>query len=65
MADESMPEAVWSGSFEIFGITVRCHNLSDGRRVIEHESVTALLTAMENGAEPGDLSGFSLWQKGR
>jgi len=60
----ALPKPRWSGSFDLFGVTVRCHVLEDGRRIIEAESMAALLAAMESGAEPGDIQGFARWQRG-
>ena len=34
MSDE-LPRVVWSGTFRVFGIDLKCHTLSDGQRVIE------------------------------
>lgn len=40
--------------------------LSNGQRIIEADSVNALLEAMANGTEvnPGDLDAFARWQRG-
>lgn len=63
-----LPHAVWSGSFDIFGVTVKCHTLSNGKRIIEADSMAALLEAM--GAPgvttviDGDLEEFAKWQRG-
>lgn len=46
MSEKELPHAVWSGSFNIFGVDVKCHVLSDGERVIEAESMEAVLKAM-------------------
>lgn len=68
MGDEpALPHAVWSGSFHIFGVEVRCHNLSDGQRIIEAESVNRLMEAM--GAEgtvidQAELEAFARWRQG-
>lgn len=62
-----LPTAVWSGSFRLFGVDVKCHTLSDGRRIIEVESMARLFEAMTTSAAnaEGDMEGFSRWQKGR
>jgi hypothetical protein len=67
MTQESkdLPVAVWSGSFRLFGVDVRCHRLSDGRAFIEEGSMCAILEAMADGSmEAGDLEAFVRFQKG-
>jgi hypothetical protein len=60
-----VPAAVWEGCFRLFGVNVRCAVLGDGRRVIEKDSMEALLAAMANGAtDAGDMEAFSRWQRG-
>jgi hypothetical protein len=66
---EPLP-SVWSGSFHIFGVTVKCHVLSDGQRIIEADSLKALLKAMSMPAraaddETSDLYAFAEWRSGR
>lgn len=46
--------SVWQGTFQVFGVEVKCHVLSDGRRIIEEDSVVALLQAMDVGLNPVD-----------
>ncbi len=59
-------ESAWQGTFQLFGVDVHCHVLSDGRRIIEANSMNALLEAMANGAgaDVGDLDAFTRWQRG-
>jgi hypothetical protein len=62
-ADEP-PVSVWSGSFWVFGVEVKCHRLANGQNIIEAESFNNLLAAMMNGnGDPGDLAGFNAWRK--
>ena len=64
---ESVPESIWNGTFRLFGVGLRCHILSDGQRIIEHDSVLALLAAMSSGeteADMEDLERFARWQRG-
>ena len=66
---ECVSTAVWSGTFHLFGVEVRCHVLSDGRRIIEAESLAELLAAMANTAhiDPkrgAEIEAFARWQKG-
>jgi hypothetical protein len=60
------PTSIASSSFQIFGVTVRCHVLDDGQRIIEEESVAALLEAMSDLTQPdmGDLESFNRWMRG-
>jgi len=67
-----MPEvSVWQGSFRIFGVEIKCHVLSDGRRIIEADSMAALLDVWSDSkliANEGELIGeaerFARWQRG-
>ena len=66
---ERVAQAVWSGSFRIFGCTVLCHTLDDGRRIVDAESMNALLECLTQGVatmDPGDgqLAAFTRWQRG-
>lgn len=62
----NIPESVWEGTFRVYGVDVRCHVLSDGRRIIESDSMNALLEAMEakSTGDPGDLAAFDRWRRG-
>lgn len=63
---EALPHSVWTGSFHVMGVEVKCHVLSDGSRIIESDSVHKLLDAMASPGklEEGDLAAFSRWQRG-
>ena len=68
MTDE-IPVAVWSGSFRVLGVDIKCHTLSDGQRIVEAESAAAFVRALheapndpENNA---DLEAFALWRAGK
>lgn len=55
-------ESIASASFKIFGVDLRCHVLSDGQRVIEEESVAALLEAMAlPSVSEDDMESFARW----
>lgn len=41
---DDLPKAVWEGSFIVGGVEVKCVVLDDGRRIIEAESMEALVT---------------------
>lgn len=49
------PKSVWQGSFTIFGVELKCHVLDTGQRVIEADSMHALMEAMGT-VQPTDLS---------
>jgi hypothetical protein len=63
---EALPHSVWTGSFHVLGVEMKCHVLSDGSRIIESDSVQKLLDAMASPGEleEGDLAAFSRWQRG-
>lgn len=60
--------SMWQGAFRLFGVDVRCHVLSDGSRIIEEDSMAALLDAM---GDPGkkinqaELEAFAGWRAGK
>lgn len=64
--ETDLPHSVWSGSFRIFGVDVKCHRLSDGQAIIEADSMAELIEAMEapEGREIGELELFRSWQGG-
>ena len=64
---EEVPHAVWSGSFKLFGVEVKCHTLSNGQRIIEKDSFDALMLAMADGGEviEHDVKEFTRWQHGK
>ena len=63
-----VPESVWQGTFEIYGVTLNCHILADGRRIIEKDSVDELFAMMDSfDCPPSDMSAiteFTKWQRG-
>ena len=60
-----IPQSVWSGTFTIFGVEVKCHCLDDGSRIIEADSMEELMEAMEAPDEPlGDIEAFMRWNDG-
>lgn len=68
---EMLPRVVWSGSFRIWDIEIRCHTLSDGERVIEEESMRRLIALFESDAPMrsdavgDDILAFSRWRSGQ
>ena len=67
-ASRQPPRPVWSGEFSFGGITLKCHTLDSGDRVIEDESLKAFLGWLEHGPrvspENTDLLEFCRWQQG-
>lgn len=60
-----IPKALWSGSFHVYGVEVKCHTLDNGRAIIEADSFHALLEAMTNPTiEAGDIENFERWKRG-
>jgi len=66
--EASISKSIWAGTFTVFGVTLRCHVLDNGQRIIEAEDVHRLLAVIQNGdgpaADPGDMDAFARWQKG-
>jgi hypothetical protein len=68
MSDDDLPKAIWSGSFKLFGVEVKCHTLNDGQRIIEADNLAALFDAMagSNATYTSDeMFEFSKWQSGK
>jgi hypothetical protein len=67
MSDD-LPACIWSGSFNICGVEMRCHVLSDGQRIIEAESMERFLAAMDGSAPPtidlDQMRAFQRWRMG-
>lgn len=72
MATETIPTAVWEGTFTIMGVPLRCSVLNNGQRVINAEDIDALFDAMGDDERDIDrealqleLDAFGKWQHGR
>ncbi len=64
---DDIPTAIWSGSFTLGGVEMKCHVLDDGKRIIEAGSVAALFNAMARpdfSFADGEAEAFTRWQKG-
>lgn len=64
---DDLPIRVWSGTFDIWGVTLHCHVLSNGVRIIEADDIARLFDRMGDAnciEGEGDLSGFAKWQSG-
>jgi hypothetical protein len=65
MSDIKIPHAIATAETTIGGITLRCHILADGRRIIEEESMHQMLTAMQTGElSSEDALHLANWLKG-
>ena len=61
--------SVWQGTLTLFGVELQCHVLDDGQRVIEADSMAALLNAMAQpditiGADEA-IDEFTRWFHGQ
>lgn len=46
---EPLPESIYQGTISIMGVELKVHGLSDGKRIIESDSLADFLDAMANG----------------
>ena len=59
------PVPVWSGSFRVFVVDVKCHTLDGGERIIERDSFHELMEAMAHPTlDAGDIEAFASWRAG-
>lgn len=62
-------QAVWSGEFTLFGVTLRCHVLADGQRIVDAEDFQRVLNVMGGGdcpaLDPDEAARFARWQSGQ
>ena len=60
-----LPKVVKTGEFNLYGVTVKCHVLDNGRRVLEDESLALLFERMGDcsGDYKGDIEAFCKWAK--
>jgi hypothetical protein len=67
MDDDDLPRSVWSGEFKLGSVTMKCHTLDNGQRVIEQESVLEFFAAIEAGAviDHDAMEAFGRWQRGQ
>lgn len=65
MTNDDMPKSVWSGSFTVFGVELKCHTLDNGQRIIEADSLAELMEKMGQSDMPvGDIDKFNYWKEG-
>ena len=58
------PKSVWSGTFNVFGVELKCHILDNGQRVIERDSVAAFMNGLADMVDPADdpnIEDFMRW----
>ena len=58
--------SVWQGEMRLLGVTLLCHVLDDGTRIIEAPDMHALLEAMSRGGpvDDAEMEAFARWQRG-
>jgi hypothetical protein len=59
-----IPTAVWSGSFSVFGVELKCHVLDNGQRIIEADSMADFFNGLADAdavAEDPNLDEFVRW----
>lgn len=61
-----IPMSVRHATHNFCGVVVRCHVLDDGRRVVDEESMMAVIAALDAGMRPtqADYDKFMQWQRG-
>ena len=69
MSENGIPAAVWSGTFTVFGVELKCHVLETGERIIEAESLNRFLAAFGDGTidpnrDDPDEERFYRWMQG-
>ena len=64
--DAAIPNAVWEGTFNLFGVPLRCYVLDDGRRLINADDMQMMYEADQSGAEmdADQSAAFVSWLKG-
>lgn len=70
MPESKIPNAIWEGTFTLFGVTLRCYVLDDEKhsRVIHGDDLWELLEVMGSDSCPDELGAepleFFKWSKG-
>jgi hypothetical protein len=63
---DQLPTSVWQGEFSVCGVAMKCHVLSDGRRIIEAESIAAFLEALATGEiNRAEVVRMAMWMHGK
>jgi hypothetical protein len=60
-----IPKSVWSGSFNVFGVELKCRVLNNGQRIIEADSMADFFNSLADDAdavaEDPNLEEFVKW----
>ncbi len=68
MDEQVLLKAIWTGTFTLFGVPLRCSVLEDGQRVIDADDVLAFFSAMgdrtESPSDPAEVERFARWRAG-
>jgi len=63
-----IPRAIWSGTFTVMGVELKCHMLDSGQRIIEAESMNEFMEKLTDGEldpmDVEDMTEFYRWQRG-
>lgn len=76
---QRVPQSVWSGTFKVMGVELKCHVLSNGQRIIEADSVRQFFESVvqedvdelrdaaagERQSPREDVQSFADWLSGR
>ena len=68
MRADNIPRAVWTGTFRIFGVDLKCAVLDNGQRIIDADNVNELFAVMSEPNtewrpdDPG-LIAFAKWRR--
>ena len=63
MSDDTLPKPVWSGSFMLGDVEMRCHVLDDGSRIIDASSLDALWGREGEPLTQEQMTEFLVWLK--
>jgi hypothetical protein len=63
MMSDELPKVIRTGEFNLGGVIIKCHNLDNGQRVIDKESLEALFCGDSKISET-EIEAFCRWIKG-
>jgi len=68
MTTDEIPNAVWEGTFSVFGLTLRCYTLDNGQRIINADDFHDLMERLQAGSDEDlmspEMEVFAKWQAG-
>lgn len=64
MAD-AIPKVIWSGSFMLGDVEMKCHVLDNGMRIIDAESIEKFFSGEGKKPTEVEIINFAKWQKGK